>query len=315
MMMIQLKLVHQITKITTYLTGAGIEVLSIKGPVLGFQLHHNTATRQSNDIDLLIKPLDVERTMKILEDKGYRSMESVNVAELNPHYLNSFLKLIDEVTLISISDPHIKIDLHWRLTTPHELLQIEKMGLWASKEECNFNNHRIDVPDKNINFLYLCLHGAKHSWFRLQWLLDINDIITSSHHVLDWNWVRQKAISEKITRPVVQSLKLCELLFGTKMPDWSLKVYKKDKSSQKLVVIAMKAIIESAEKMNAFNLYNILRLNINLLYLKPTFSYKWACLQRVLISPKDWIVIKLPPQFFLLYIPLRPILFLLRKLK
>ncbi len=64
---------------------------------------------------------------------------------------------------------------------------------------------------------YLCLHGCKHLFSRLSWLLDIHKIISS----LNINWEKFiKILEEHNTKSLVYtSLFLSEKIFETKLPE------------------------------------------------------------------------------------------------
>ena len=49
-----------------------IDVVPLKGPVLGSALYQNKALKTSTDLDLLVRPGDALRAKRLLESIGYR---------------------------------------------------------------------------------------------------------------------------------------------------------------------------------------------------------------------------------------------------
>lgn len=62
----------------------------------------------------------------------------------------------------------------------------------------------------------LCVHGAKHFWERLMWILDIAKLITA--HEVNWAMLLEIAAERKSTRVVLLGLYLAHDLLGASLP-------------------------------------------------------------------------------------------------
>ena len=69
----------------------------------------------------------------------------------------------------------IQVEIHWRLNA--------EMGkeppfeeLWERRRRSLLTPQPVYMPGREDLFLYLALHGARHGWFRLRWLADIDRV-------------------------------------------------------------------------------------------------------------------------------------------
>lgn len=170
----QLALVGQLILIDQAFKGNGVEYLSLKGPVLGYILFEDPIIRHSKDLDLLVRPKELEPAVHALVALGYVAEEG----------------LTDNGTLVSESARrhlyhlHLRkgnsqVELHWRVSRNEGL-----MG--ASLEDCFKNKEIVLVGGSGIPTLgdedqlrYLSLHGASHCWNRLKWLVDLKLVLDS----------------------------------------------------------------------------------------------------------------------------------------
>ncbi|MCP5101260.1 MAG: nucleotidyltransferase family protein, partial [Chloroflexi bacterium] len=67
------------------------------------------------------------------------------------------------------------------------------------------------------HLLYLCLHGYKHSWYRLSWVVDLACLI-STYPNLDWEAVIIQAKKYHIQRVIRLGLLLAHRLLKVQLP-------------------------------------------------------------------------------------------------
>ncbi len=304
----QLTLSAQILKLGKLFNEVGIRYVALKGPILSEMIYGQVSQRQSTDIDILIDKADVKSSVHMLRTAGFDCVE--NIEELDEKYFETYLALTDEVTLISKTLNRVKIDLHWKITTPLELFPVLDKPLWEYTDTYDFNGLEVRVISPELNFIYLCLHGAKHKWFRLQWLMDISELF---QHQLDWDSIVQIVEKNQISRSVCQAAVLSSVLSKSRIPSSINQLVDRNPEASHLAHMALEAIYKEESFMSAFDRRNLNHLTRNLMALKKGIRFKYVCLKRFLISSKDWETIRLPPQLIWLYIPLRPLLFWVRK--
>jgi len=151
-----------------------IYFISIKGPLLSQRIYRDASVRLSHDIDFMIDAKDVESGIKLLLANGYHFAEGV-VGPKNMLQMELMLKNMHHLSFQSHKG-NFCVELHWVLM--HEV----PMSLKNQKEIINqnltkfvFAGREFVVLNVELEFLYLLIHGAKHAWRRLKWLVDIKD--------------------------------------------------------------------------------------------------------------------------------------------
>ena len=138
----------------------GIPALAIKGPCLAVEAHGDLALRQFDDLDLLVNPGDFTRVKNLLLQRGYRRTIGLagkrETAHLRWQHEEKFFR-----------DQGLAIDLHWRLTRDGSFVP-HFPPRWIP-----LLGRSIPTLDRRELVLFLCLHGAKHSWDRLLWIHDL----------------------------------------------------------------------------------------------------------------------------------------------
>ncbi len=156
-----------------------IFVISLKGPLLAVSVFGDLCGREFGDIDLLLRPADLPKARRLLESRGYRpeiKMEAATEAA----YIRSehaFQYLRDEDALV--------VELHWRLEDHYLKFPFDTERLWSTASSEQLFGNPVASLSHEILFLYLCMHGAKHYWERLEWIACLPAVIRT---YVDMKW-------------------------------------------------------------------------------------------------------------------------------
>jgi hypothetical protein len=134
--------------------GQGIEVMPIKGPALALALYNDSALRQSNDLDLLVRRDDFQASEALLFRSGF-----VALGPASEH---------DRVFLRE----GLLVELHFEYPYPR-FFRFDIDGIWSRSQPAYFRGKPSRTMSKNDLVLYLCAHGVKHGFSRLIWILDL----------------------------------------------------------------------------------------------------------------------------------------------
>ena len=176
----------------------GIETLPLKGPVLAQALYGSISLRTCDDLDLLVKSTSFARAQSVLIDAGFVPADEVG------NYHRGFV------------DKGVFVELHFGVASP-SLPRFELERAWARSSTINFCGHDTSIFGKTDLLLYLVLHGVKHHFARLVWLLDV----TLALATLDDDDVEQlleMARSTGIEGALLTTYALAHLVFGSKPP-------------------------------------------------------------------------------------------------
>ena len=158
----------------------GVRCLFLKGPALGYQLYEDLSLRTSNDLDLLISIKDFEKANNLLLQQGYK----------RDSYLRSILgdwKWKNHHVEYMHPETFHKIELHWKLH-PGRAKEPSFEQLWNRKQISSLTSKPVYLLGMEDLFVFLMVHGARHGWFRLRWLVDLVDL---SNQVTDWRMIKK----------------------------------------------------------------------------------------------------------------------------
>ncbi len=180
--------------------------------------------------------------------------------------------------------------------------------MFESQNITSISGQTFFIPNEELNLLYLCCHGAYHRWFRLFWLKDFSYILQK--HKFDPEKVLHQAKKLGLERLVSFSSKYAAGIFGVQNPFENLFAQKHNKYLIDRSIEALKTgaeMFETTKLKKASNIFYQLRL-------KKGLVYKIHCFKPLLPHYDDWKIIRLPNWLFFLYYPLRPVLWLYKKM-
>jgi len=131
-----------------------IDVLPLKGPALAEVLYGDAALRSCDDLDLLVRHEDFSKAEKLLFDAGFSARPEPD------DYHRKFVR--DEVM----------VELHFRIASPRSF-PFDLAGAWSRARRRKFRYAPMLAFSDEDLVLFLCLHGLKHGFSRLIWIMDV----------------------------------------------------------------------------------------------------------------------------------------------
>jgi len=187
-------------KIVNGLRAAGIRVLTFKGPTLALLAYGDVALRQFNDLDLWVHPADFERSQKLLAHLGFHSR-----FEAEPE--KERYELQESGHLLFESNERLLVELHARLAGKEFHFPADFDDFWSRRQQLDLAGEQLDTFSSEDLFLYLCAHGAKHSWCNLGWICDCGEFVRRQPQI-DWQRVTERARAAHCRRILLLGLSL-----------------------------------------------------------------------------------------------------------
>ncbi|MFF2094277.1 nucleotidyltransferase family protein [Paenibacillus sp. NPDC058174] len=293
----------EMERIIQLLEGRGIRSLMLKGPVLAALLYGDISGRTSKDLDILVPKADIKRTEMLLMEEGYRLSEDTPLllhnTERKTHHLSYFHY-----------EKGIEIELHWRLN-PDTIQEPDFEQLWARRQASSLHPSVHSLGNEDL-FLYLVLHGTRHGWSCLRWLLDIDRIVAKP---LAGDTIQQLLQIYRGRDLIGLAFVLARELLGTKLPD-ALAPMSASRKADKLapyVLIFMRerAILHPKPEKRDIAIH----YNRYMLATMPFSQKGLYLLNKIYPSSWDAEVLPLPKALHFLYFPLRPFLWIWRQMK
>lgn len=221
----------------------GIETIPFKGPSLAILAYGNISLRMFADLDILIREKDLVRAREALLADGY-------IAEftLTPRQELAYRKTECAVQLHHPSRGSI-VELHWLLTERYLSINFPVAALWRRSCTAKIGRKTVRAFAPEDLFLYLCVHGSKHHWERLEWLCCVVEVAAASP-TMDWRVIAESARAWGIERILHLALLLAHNLLAMPLPDPLRSGVERDAAASHLAEQAAAAFF-SGESRNA----------------------------------------------------------------
>lgn len=186
----------------------GVPVVPLKGPALAESLYPDPAQRISSDLDFLIRKKDFPLAVRVLSEDGYT---------LAPHLARLRLSTLLDVQyeLVFRHDRLGHVDLQWDTGLRNHPFRFDPDILWRSLGRTHVAGREVSTLSPESLLLFLCVHGTKHMWSRLQWLGDVARLVQTQP---DWACVLELAAEAKCSRPLMLGLLLAHDLLESPIP-------------------------------------------------------------------------------------------------
>ncbi|TFH63640.1 nucleotidyltransferase domain-containing protein [Peribacillus frigoritolerans] len=294
-----LHLSREMELLSQLFTDEKIPILFLKGPIIASDLYGDISLRTSKDLDILIPITKLEYAEELLLNFGYKREDETSL-------LNELKWRGHHITYIH-TQKNIQLEIHWRL---HPLPSKEPCfnELWE-KRRVSKTSYPINFLGEEHLFLYLVSHGARHGWFRLRWLKDIDQMLSKGFNIINANILMKTYQSQHM---VGQALILVSELLKTPLNE-DMMILTKGTQPKKLADSALYFIKEMEPLHILASTYKFRRY---LFLLKPSIVQK--VIHFILLfypSSSDVKTLRLPKSLDFLYFPLRPFLSIYRNLR
>jgi hypothetical protein len=201
----------ELLRIIKLLEDNGIKALAFKGPALARQAYGDITLRQFGDLDILIQKEHALKTVALIEREGY-APEII----LSGRKKEAFYASVNVIGLEKVSHG-LRIEVHWGLLSKNYALTWDQDTLRSHAHHVVINGKEVPLLSPEHHLLYLCVHGSKHLYERLEWINDIDRIVRATPE-LDWRQLFSEAENMGIVRMVFLSLWLCRELLALHLP-------------------------------------------------------------------------------------------------
>lgn len=293
----------ELDRVCRSLAERGVRSLALKGPALAQLLYGDVSLRTSKDLDILIPVADLELTERLLQKLGYAADDPI------PRGLGDWKWKIHHVAFTH-PGTGIQIEVHWRLNG-----DIGKEPsfetLWNARQPSALSS-AVHMPGDDHLFMYLVTHGARHGWFRLRWLADIDRMVRRG---ADWAALVPLLRRYHALDQAGQALVLAAALLHTPIPR-ALQPRLSAGRGPMLAARALGFIADAVVLTTDPGAGDVSKDYKRYLFELKTTGQKWRyALTRLYPSFRDAKAVPLPKPLYFLYFPLRPFVWLWRQVR
>ncbi len=185
---------------------AGVRAISFKGPILASLAYGDIGLRQFSDLDLLIAKSDLATVAQILMAAGYNSHLSRRDG-ITGGYFQEFEECFSGPNRLGA------IDVHWQMTPTSFPFGPSDDDVLARAISYPLGDDTVLTLAPDDLFLYLCVHGAKHGWPKLEMICDIAQLLRAPG--VDLDLVLRRAAHLGSRRMVLLAIYLADAIGGT----------------------------------------------------------------------------------------------------
>ena len=197
----------ELVKILSIFNQNGIDVITLKGTVLGEQLYVNPGLRTTHDIDILVQPDKVPQASNLLQKMEYS--ESTLPDEIEHPFHRVYYKTVRVPFMV---------ELHWDLNDPKlEVVNLEE--IWRRARHYQFQGGATMVLSPEDILLYTSTRLLMQDGQHFKHLADITELLKKNQDNLDWDYIIETGHSLGITATTYYALKWAQELLGAPVPE------------------------------------------------------------------------------------------------
>ena len=294
-------------EVTDCLQTAGIDVLPIKGALLAHRLYGDFGLREVRDVDLLVPQRDLLEADYRLRELGYE--RRVPACEPTRRRLAVVLER-DQHFEYRHRDSAVLVELHWRL----EGWSAAALDwLWTHSHRGPLLGQRVRQLSDLAQLLLVVDHGAGHRWFCLKWLADAAALLAAVSDAAVAPLLAAAGLLDA-TRPLAQAVTLVAELYGTSLAPALTDFARREPLARALADSALEALAGTEQQYFA-------NAGTSGWLARRRYASDLRCRPEpeprrfALLRPRDFDELPLPDALFFLYYPLRPVLWLRRRLR
>ena len=223
-----LVLFSELVRLQRALAAAGVIAVPYKGPALAQYLYGDVALRQILDIDLIVRPSDAIKARQVLMDNGCHPLKALSFRRAAAHVWY-------HCDFVFMTGKRACVDLTWRIAPAYWRLPKIPQLAWARLGTLPMAGDKVPWLACEDLLLVLCLHGSKHKWDTLKWVVDVAELLRG-HPDLDWHLLWTSAGASGAQRMVALGVLLAHELLEAPVPTAQLQ---KIRSDAPLATLAM----------------------------------------------------------------------------
>lgn len=275
----------------------GVPALAHKGPVLAVTLYGDVAAREFVDLDVLVRPRDVGKALDALEALGAR-----DPVGLPPWQRERLPRASYEWGLVH--PVWGIVELQWALAPPAFGSRLGVGQMLPRSIEVGVGGRNVRTLSAEDTFLAIAVHGCKHRFERLGWVVDLLGLIRAVPD-LDWTALRDRARAAHAGRMLAVSLSMITAVLDAELPAAARAIAERDDDARGLAEDLGRLLMADALGPRPGE-PPIRREHLRML---DSSIDRVAYLARLatMTTVNDWAAVRLPERAAFLYPVIRPI--------
>lgn len=162
---------QQLVSLVRAMDRAGVAMLPFKGPALSLAAYGDVGVRDSIDLDIVVHERDVDRARAALAGEGYTSRSQMSPAQ------ERMLQRSFGHFVYAAPAGGANVELHWRFASARYPWSLRAADVFARAVPLELSGCAMRAPDATDQLVLQAMHGARHQWERLEWLVAFSALL------------------------------------------------------------------------------------------------------------------------------------------
>ena len=202
---------NEMLRVCSLFNAAGIPAVPFKGPALGWLAYPNFSQRTCSDLDLIVPQRFIPAAMQLVQSHGYRPLFDAIEAEAGQD------RPAPGQYAFMTSSRQLALELHTERTLRYFSRPIDLEAMSSRLITLEIAGQSVRTFSVEDLLVMLSVHGAKHFWERLAWIVDIGQLVTTCE--VHWEVLEQIADRTKSTRLLLLGLYLAHEVLDVSLPE------------------------------------------------------------------------------------------------
>jgi SAM-dependent methyltransferase len=211
----------EVLRLLTAFEAEGILLIPYKGIVQSWLAYRDFTVRTCLDLDFAVRQRDIPRAAELLKALGYESWlqpEELRLSERG-QYPGQYA--------FHRRNLELPVELHTERTLRYFPVPLDFDALERCLQTIEIGGRAVRTFSPEDTIVFLCVHGAKHFWARLNWICDVARL-AAAPEAPDWAKLLAIAGEMRCTRSVLLGLVLAHDVLGAPIPETILSRARRD---------------------------------------------------------------------------------------
>lgn len=200
---------HRVMPLICELQKEGIEVILLKGSALILNYYKNFGIRPQLDIDIMVKPENVDRAASLLQQQGLRCeyQQSISTIKRFRHSCGF------------AGGAEKRLDLHWNIMHPSSDKDTVP-AIWRLATATSYQDCSLLTMSPTHHLLHSCTHGLRWNQHApCRWVADAMMILRNTESTIDWKMLNSLANDLQVSVVLQATFKYLNASFQAGIPD------------------------------------------------------------------------------------------------
>jgi hypothetical protein len=221
-----LALAAETGNVVRVLAGAEVEALPLKGVALGVTAYGDPSVRRSGDVDVLVRPADLERAGAALAAAGY-----ADLMRLDAYERRWFTRSVHQLPPVARPGGP-KVEVHTAVHPPLLALELDVDDLLARARPVALPAGPVAAMTPEDSLLVVVSHALRGGWNRLEWVACVAWL--AAREDLDWALTERLARRAGAARMLALGLVLARDSLAFELPPPAARLAERDRAAGRL---------------------------------------------------------------------------------